>query len=368
MAGGSWYAMISVAGFLTSVWLAGKASQVIGVSSIVMEVAVGLVLGPNVLKLMPDELTVSFYDQTYECDVHHGKHQQKITIKGRHYCDIDAFVAAGKYDGYWGAVDSAKFNEYVGTYGRQGRRLAGKSQAGKSEHASYTQCVKDSCTLKQALNTATVPDVFTLTGHIGVGMMIFESGMHFDFAQAKTVGPWASAVAVLGTFLPIICGTGLSLAYGFEMIPSLSVGVSLAPTSVGIALKLLNEAKALHEYFGQAVMTAAFVDDVLSLIIFSVLFTVGGGDPTVMDFVPLVLGCIFMGLAIPAAVLVWPPFLDWVFRKIPETKPDAKLTRHDEVMFLILFATLIVYGQITCMCGTHLWGCFIAGMSFATRH
>jgi Kef-type K+ transport system membrane component KefB len=175
-------------------------------------------------------------------------------------------------------------------------------------------------------------------------------------------------VAILGTFLPIICGTGLALAYGFEMIPSLSAGVSLAPTSVGIALKLLNEAKALSEYFGQAVMTAAFVDDVLSLIIFSVLFTVGGGDPTIMDFVPLVLGCIFMAIAIPAAVLFWPPFLDWVFRKIPETKPDAKLTRHDEVMFLILFTTLILYGQITFMCGTHLWGCFIAGMSFATRH
>jgi Kef-type K+ transport system membrane component KefB len=368
MAGGSWYAMIAIALFLTSVWIAGKVSQVIGVSSIVMEVAVGLVLGPSVLGLIPEELTVSFYDQTYQCDDSHSKYQQKVTNEGRHYCDLEAYVAANKYDDYWGAVDSAKFVEYLGTHGRKGRRLAGKSKKGKTEHATYTKCVVDSCTLKQALNTASVPDIFTLTGHIGVGMMIFESGMHFDFDQAMTVGPWASVVAVLGTFLPIISGTALSVAFGFDMTSSMAAGVSLAPTSVGIALKLLNEARALSEYFGQAVMTAAFVDDVLSLIIFSVLFTIGGGDPVIMDFVPLILGCVFMALAIPAAVLVWPPVLDWIFSKIPETKAEAKLTRHHEVMFLILFVTLIVYGQITFMCGTHLWGCFIAGMSFATRH
>lgn len=74
-----------------------------------------------------------------------------------------------------------------------------------------------------------------------------------------------------------------------------------------------------------------------------------------------------MAVAIPAAVLVWPKVLDWVFRVVPETKPHAKLTRHHEVMFIIMFVTLCAYGMITHLCGTHLWGCFIAGMSFAPR-
>jgi len=327
-----------------------------------------LLLGPGVLKMMPKELTESFYDQTWDCDVFHGKHQQKITNEGTHYCDLEAYVAAKKYDDYWGLVTSVKYTDYLKTHGRKGRRLAGKSQKGKADAVSYGKCVLDACTLKKAISTATIPDIFTLTGHIGVGMMIFESGMHFDFQQAKTVGPWACLVAVLGTFLPIVSGTGLSLLFGFDMMGAMSVGVSLAPTSVGIALKLLHEADALKEYFGQAVMTAAFVDDVLSLVIFSVLFTLGGGDASFMDFIPLIVGCIFMAIAIPAAVVFWPPFLDFVFRKIPENRPDAKLTDHHKVMFIILFVTLIAYGQITFMCGTHLWGCFIAGMSFATRH
>merc|ERR1712217_414621 len=149
---------------------------------------------------------------------------------------------------------------------------------------------------------------------------------------AKTVGPWASAVAVLGTFLPVGFGSALAYFFGFPLVPhGLAAGVTLAPTSVGIALKLLHEAKALQTYFGQAVMTAAFIDDVMSLILFSVLFSIGS-DITFMSFFPLLMGCFFMVLAIIAAVKVWPPLIKWLFSKIEETNPNGKVTtRRDYV-------------------------------------
>jgi len=65
------------------------------------------------------------------------------------------------------------------------------------------------------------------------------------------------------------------------------------------------EAAALETFFGQAVMTAAFVDDVLSLILCSVLFSLQG-DLTFLTFLPLILGCVFMVVAIVMAVTVWP--------------------------------------------------------------
>jgi len=64
---------------------------------------------------------------------------------------------------------------------------------------------------------------------------------------------------------------------------------------------------------------------------------------------------------------VWPPLMVWIFKKIPETRAHANVKRHDEVMWLLMFIVLLAYAQITHLCGTHLWGCFIAGMSFATR-
>merc|ERR1719277_1078012 len=75
-----------------------------------------------------------------------------------------------------------------------------------------------------------------------------------------------------------------------------------------------------------------------------------------------------MVVAIVAAVKVWPKVIEFIFSKIPETKKDAKVTRHDEVMWVLMFVVLASYALITHLCGTHLWGCFIGGMSFALHH
>ena len=49
--------------------------------------------------------------------------------------------------------------------------------------------------------------------------------------------------------------------YGLD---ALAAGVSLAPTSIGIALKLLLESEYLETVVGQAIIAAAFFDDILS--------------------------------------------------------------------------------------------------------
>merc|ERR1712096_180235 len=96
-----------------------------------------------------------------------------------------------------------------------------------------------------------------------------------DSDGCKKVFPKASLVAVFGTFLPLVTGMMLTGAFGYPMFPDgLAAGVALAPTSVGIALKLLMEAKVLQKDFGQLILTAAFIDDILSLIIFNILFSI----------------------------------------------------------------------------------------------
>lgn len=87
--------------------------------------------------------------------------------------------------------------------------------------------------------------------------MIFESGMHFDFEKAKIVGAKACLVAVLGTVTPLVAGAILTMILGYGFFPQgISAGTALAPTSVGIALRLLGEAGVLQENFGQAIITA----------------------------------------------------------------------------------------------------------------
>mmetsp|Transcript_17983 Transcript_17983/g.41991 ORF Transcript_17983/g.41991 Transcript_17983/m.41991 type:complete len:1150 (+) Transcript_17983:115-3564(+) len=232
------------------------------------------------------------------------------------------------------------------------------------------ECTEKKC--EEHVNSLCIqePNIFTLTGHAGVSLMIFESGMHFDFEKARKVGPKACAVALLGTCLPIIAGMLMTAAFGEAMYPDgLAVGVALAPTSVGIALKLLLEAKQLQKDFGQAIITAAFVDDILSLVAFNVLFAVTSGEFSILDVViKPIIGIIFMCVGAMMGLKLWPGVVENFLARIPPKQLPGGMSRQDEALLLLMFTLLLSYATFTWWLGTHLWGCFVAGMSFAMIH
>merc|ERR1740120_497714 len=73
-----------------------------------------------------------------------------------------------------------------------------------------------------------------------------------------------------------------------------------------------------------------------------------------------------MGIAIVLAVKFWPNAINTVILpKLPKKSGQPKVTADDEGLFFIMMVVLVAYGTMTHFLGTHLWGCFIAGMSFA---
>ena len=51
----------------------------------------------------------------------------------------------------------------------------------------FQECLEKTCHSEISHECQLTPDVFTLIGLAGVALMIFESGMHFDFEKAKKV-------------------------------------------------------------------------------------------------------------------------------------------------------------------------------------
>merc|ERR1719502_685830 len=95
--------MIFVAFFLLAVWSAGRISRLIGVSSIVLEVTTGLLLGPNTWGsdwdgLIPQDLSRCFTRQTTTCG--HRDFQMKIANEDPpyKYCDLQAYLDNNKYE------------------------------------------------------------------------------------------------------------------------------------------------------------------------------------------------------------------------------------------------------------------------------
>mmetsp|Transcript_148891 Transcript_148891/g.361502 ORF Transcript_148891/g.361502 Transcript_148891/m.361502 type:complete len:597 (-) Transcript_148891:380-2170(-) len=353
----SYYSILRLLGFYVAIWIAAKASRFAGISSIVLEIATGVVLGPQVGGLIPGEYSICEWEKRISCAEGSPDLDRVVADTEHNPCDVDAYAAEGKLGSYANSSST--------------RRLAGGG--GGVRYDTYGECLRQSCIIDLANRCQSTPNILTMIGHTGVAMMIFESGMHFDFEKAKVVGLPACCVAVLGTILPLIVGSLLMLAFGRPLMPDgISAGTALAPTSVGIALRLLGEAGVLQENFGQAIITAAFVDDILSLVLFNVLFSLGGEFDVFKTVISPIIGIAFMLIAMVGAVKFWPKVIDgMILPSVPDRRDGVARgvmrlrLEKDETLFLLQILMLVVYSLITHLLGTHLWGCFIAGMSFA---
>jgi len=375
MAGGAFLAMLRVGAFLMLIWGASRISRVAGISSIVLEITTGLVFSPSIIGLMPKKYAECYDELTMNCDTQASLNKAQQHLGG---CDYDAYMAKKGLPTFTGLPLARRLSDLeeevseeqdaLSTAGVE-RRLASSSSKGKTKYDDYEECLTKMCELDLAHECTLTPNIFSFVGHIGVALMIFESGMHFDFDKAKECGPIACVIAVLGTFLPLAFGTlGVMVLCSKDMYPEgLAAGTALAPTSVGIALKLLNEAKQLQKRHGQIIITAAFVDDILSLVLFNTLFSIGGGSIGVMTFLPAVCGILGMIVILVFAATYSEPSVMKLLSLVPK-KPDKKLSPEDEVLFLLMMVAVMVQGTAFFFAGTHLWGCFMAGMCFAKMH
>lgn len=214
-----------------------------------------------------------------------------------------------------------------------------------------------------------------LLGFLGVGIVIFESGMHLSIKKVFnwSIGPHVLVVATLGTLLPIVAGLGIFTALGFDAYPSgLAAGFSLAPTSVGISLTLLSRAKQLNSRMGQIIMSAAFLDDIFSIICLVVMINLAGGDLHVANHViiPLVSAFAFVTAGAVGSVflpMVFPRILDGTAMVLSRFEVSSRsMTFVDEIHMFYLILSYWFFSWIGDMIGSALLGCFVAGMLFAT--
>ena len=120
------------------------------------------------------------------------------------------------------------------------------------------------------------PAVYAFS-QIGVLILLFEIGMHTDIRALRAVGSTALAVAVVGVVLPFVAGYFAMRALGVPNLQALVCGAALTATSVGISARVLSDLGLLATPDGQVVLGAAVIDDVVGLIILTVIAGLAGG-------------------------------------------------------------------------------------------
>ena len=141
-----------------------------------------------------------------------------------------------------------------------------------------------------------------LLSELGVILLLFLIGLETDLKKLMEVGGSASAVAIVGVVLPLAGGIAFGYFLGLRMMVSVFLGASLTATSVGITARVLSDLGHLKDDESQVVLGAAVVDDIIGLVLLTLVGTLaGGGELTFLGVGRIIL--VAFGFVIMAIVI-----------------------------------------------------------------
>jgi Kef-type K+ transport system membrane component KefB len=116
-----------------------------------------------------------------------------------------------------------------------------------------------------------------LLSELGVILLLFLIGLETDLKKLMEVGGSATAVAIVGVALPLAGGIAFGQLLGLRIMVSVFLGAALTATSVGITARVLSDLGHLQDDESQVVLGAAVVDDIIGLVLLTLVGTLAGG-------------------------------------------------------------------------------------------
>lgn len=158
---------------------------------------------------------------------------------------------------------------------------------------------------------------------LGVLILLFQIGLHTDLRSLAKVGSTALVAGTVGVVLPFAGGFGVARLMGVETLTAIVMGAALTATSIGISARVLSDLGQLKTPEGQVVIGAAVFDDVIGLIILSIVASmVAGADLTVGgvgSIAGIAIGFVVVALALGSVAI--PP----LFRLIERVRISGTL-------------------------------------------
>lgn len=151
------------------------------------------------------------------------------------------------------------------------------------------------------LNLIPYEDNLKLLSNLGVILLMFLAGLETNVEQFKKAGKSSLVIALLGIVVPLIIGTFSAFLFYKDIFVNLFVGVILTATSVSITVQTLTEMGKLNTKAGINILGAAVIDDILGLILISILLSLrseGSGNSLITTIAAISVFCLISVLAI----------------------------------------------------------------------
>lgn len=137
---------------------------------------------------------------------------------------------------------------------------------------------------------------FEAVATLGIITLLFLSGLETKFDDMKNAGKGGIITSLLDVSVAFLFGYLVGHTLGFPTIQSLAIGAILTATSVGITVRTLMDMRKLATKSGTLILTVAVLDDVLGILILSMI--IGKGSPIIIGIKAVVFFAVilFLGL------------------------------------------------------------------------
>ncbi len=196
---------------------------------------------------------------------------------------------------------------------------------------------------------------------LGIFFLMFIAGMEINPERMMRTGRVASAVAGGGIIIPLVLGFGLGILFGpyfipgFSLVHALILGVCLSISAVGASEETLMELRKMKSQLGQIIVEAGVIDDVIGLLILSVITSMikaGLGNALFSVAGILVDVVIFFAIFGFVGVFIFPRLLKWA-GKLKSPQSLFGIT----IILVILYSVSSEY-----LLGSGIIGAFMAGV------
>ena len=191
---------------------------------------------------------------------------------------------------------------------------------------------------------------------LGAIILLFYIGLETEMGDLKKQLLPSLSVGVLGAIVPLVLCYYTALSFGISNNEALFLGVVFTATSIGITIRLLKDMGKLNNPVGLTILGAGIVDDVVAVVLLSVVLSILSGGVNAFD----------IGLVVVKAIIFWAVIVLIGSKVLVRTIDKVRLD--DEYMILLLLAYGFFAAYISATIGlSAIVGAFAAGLPLSTR-
>ncbi len=207
------------------------------------------------------------------------------------------------------------------------------------------------------IDTASLGQTLTELSQLGVVLLMFLAGLELHIGELAQHRKVSFISSLGGLLLSIGLGWAAGRLFGLDQRAAFLLGIALGATSVSISARTLMEFGILRSRVGLSLLGAAVVDDILSILAFSIFLAVTSGDGSLAGLAwTAARMALFLAAASAFGWWVVPVLSRWVAR-----------LRIGHGSLALALVVLLLYGLAAELLGgmAALIGAFLAGLMFA---